>query len=59
MEPVVLKINEENLDALSRQLQSQLKISYEDLVKFHKSYENTTKYEELYPVAFRLPERVS
>jgi len=59
MKPVVLKVEEENLNALSRQLQSQLKISYEDLVKFHKSYENTTNYEELNPVTFRLLERGS
>ena len=35
---------------------NQLRISHENLVKFHKSYENTTNYEEHYPVAFRTPE---
>ena len=50
MKPVVLKAMEENLNALSRQLHSQLRISHENLVKFHKSYENTTDYEAQDPV---------
>ena len=55
----MLTVIEENLQvkALSRQFQSQLRISHENLVKFHKSYENTTKYEVKNPVGIRPPDR--
>ena len=58
-EPRMLTVIEENSEALSRQLQSQLSISHENLVKFHNSYEKTTNYGVQNPVAIRPPDRGS
>ena len=57
MKPTKLSIKKKHLGALSCQLQSQLRISHENLVKFHNSYEKTTNYEVQNPVAIRPPDR--
>jgi hypothetical protein len=57
MKPTKLNIKKKHLEALSRQLQSQLRISHENLAKFHNSYEKTTNYELQNPVAIRPPDR--
>jgi hypothetical protein len=59
MKPVVLKIHDANLEALSRQLQSQLRISHESLVQFHKAYESTTNYESQDPIVLGPPQRIN
>jgi hypothetical protein len=59
MKPIVLKIHHANLEALSRQLQSQLRISHESLVQFHKAYESTANYESQDPIVLGPPQRIN
>ena len=57
MKPRMLKVTEENLKALSHQLQSQLRISLQDLIEIHPSYGPTTDYGQHSPLAIGPRER--
>ena len=49
--PRMLTVVEGNLEALSHQLQSQLRISHQDLIEIHPSYGKTTVYGQHSPLA--------
>jgi len=57
MKPTVLKVMQGNLEVLSRQLQSRLRISHEDLVKVNISCGKTTDHGLQGPVAIGPRER--